>query len=117
MTSSRITKLAVVGALVAAALWVVYNVGTGLQGAAKAELRSVLSHWNSIRAEEGGDPVGFMSTLPPGIVVSNRTFLVGNTSYTSLFANTSTGSSSTMFITSNGVVVLLDSRGHPNLLE
>jgi hypothetical protein len=95
----------------------IYNVGAGLQGAARAELRSALSRWHSAKAEGTTDLEALMHQMPSHLVASNRVLTVGETNYISIFANTRVSEGGTMFITSNGVVILLDSAGRLHVLQ
>ena len=101
--------LAVVLVMVGVVSWCLHREKDGFIGAASTELRGAMNVW-----EKEGRPAGagldeFMRKVPRAIVISNKVFLVNGKEFKTQFATEKLGFPATLFITTNGDLLLLDS--------
>ena len=95
----------------------VRNIGDGLVGGCRAELSAVLLRWNEVKSQPVANAENFMRAFPPYLVSSNRLFVFGRTNYVSMFANTRISTGGTLFVSSNGVFILVDLKGIARVLR
>ena len=99
-------------------VFVTWNLSRGLLGASRAELASTLSRWKELQLSASqADVERFAQMCPSHIVASNYVFAVGSSKHVSIFAHTKVSTGGTLFVTTNGVFVLLDSTGSVKVLK
>jgi hypothetical protein len=80
-------------------------------------LKSSLHQWVKAGGPRGAALTEFMRGYPPAagyLLVSNRSFTITGTNLTTMFAVTRYHL--TMFITTNGILILLDESGEPKIV-
>jgi len=98
------------------ALWL-KNVRDGLVGASRAELKAMLLRWNEMKSQPEPNLKKLLQNSPSNLVFSNRVFEFEHTNHVSLFANTRVSTGGTLFVTSNGVFILVNSKGTARIME
>ena len=107
----------VIIAVVGTVVWWVHQTRAGLLGAAGAELRGVVISWNSANQPKGQELLMFMNKCPDYILISNRVFTVGGKTFVTQFATKRLGMPGTLFVTTNNVLILLDSDEVPSVVR
>jgi hypothetical protein len=100
-------------------VWLRINVRHSLDRADGFELTQRLKRWVEAGKPEGEKLAEFMQGRRADVVATNRVFSIGGTNFVTQFAATKpkSGRAGTLFVTTNEVLIWLDSSGRTELFS
>ena len=100
-------------------VWLRVKVRQSLDRADGFELTQQLKRWVEAGSPQGDKLTEFMQGRRSDVVLTNRLFNIGGTNYATHFAVTKpkSGSAGTLFVTSNEVLIWLDSSGRTEIFS
>jgi hypothetical protein len=117
------SNLIVVAVVLCAALvgfvWLRVNVRHSLDRADGFELTQLLKRWAEAGKPQGDKLAEFMQGGRPDVVATNRVLTIGGTNFATQFAVTKpkSGRAETLFVTTNEVLIWLDSSGRTEIFS
>lgn len=109
----------VIGLVIGGFVFLKLSVRRSLHRADCITLTETVRRWKEAGGPSGEKLVEFMQGRRSDMAVSNRLFTINRTNYATLLALTRPSSKriGTLFVTTNGILIWLDSGGNPKIAE